>query len=156
MTSGAVRDGIMTTAILSRPAVTTITDELRAEAARVVEQVGDEKFLDVTITTATGKRIDVPAGLAAVLDSIVHRVEQGGQVVLQSMPDLLTTSAAADVLGVSRPTLVKMITDGKLGAVMRGTHRRVRWSELSAFLRARETERATAIADLVEAEFGGE
>lgn len=146
----------MTTVTLSRSAVTTITEELRAEAAQVVEQVGDEKFASVVIVTATGKSIEVPAGLAAVLDAIVHRVEQGGQVVLQSVPELLTTSAAADILGVSRPTLVKLITDGKLNAVMRGTHRRVRWFELSAFMRAREAERAAAVADLVEADFGGE
>ncbi|MGO3281093.1 MAG: helix-turn-helix domain-containing protein [Brevibacterium aurantiacum] len=134
----------------------TITDALRAEAAEVVEQVGDGRFAGVTITTETGKSVRVPVGLAEVLDSIVHRVEQGGRVVLESMPELLTTSSAADVLGVSRPTLVKLITDGKLPAVMRGTHRRVRWSDLSAFRQAREAERSVAIDELLEDDFGGE
>lgn len=145
----------MTVATLARPSV-TITEKLRAEAAQVVEQVGDERFTHVMITTETGKAIEVPAGLAEILDSIVHRMEQGGRVVLESMPELLTTSTAADVLGVSRPTLVKLITDGKLPAVMRGTHRRVRWSDLSAFRQAREVERSHAIGDLLEADFGGE
>jgi excisionase family DNA binding protein len=76
--------------------------------------------------------------------------------VLESMPELLTTSNAADVLGVSRPTLVKLITDGKLPVVMRGTHRRVRWSDLSAFRQAREAARSDAIDELLEADFGGE
>jgi excisionase family DNA binding protein len=145
----------MTVATLARPSV-TITDELRAEAAEVVEQVGDERFSGMTITTETGKSVQVPAGLAEILDSLVHRMEQGGRVVLESMPELLTTSNAADVLGVSRPTLVKLITDGKLPAVMRGTHRRVRWSDLSAFRQAREAERSDAINELFEADFGGE
>lgn len=145
----------MTAATVARPTV-TITDELRAEAAQVVEQVGDERFFGVTITTETGKSIDVPAGLAEILDSIVHRMEQGGRVVLESMPELLTTSNAADILGVSRPTLVKLIDDGRLPAVMRGTHRRVRWSDLSAFRQAREAQRGAAIAELLEADFGSD
>ena len=134
----------------------TITDAIRAEAADVVEQAGDERFSTMMVTTATGKTIQVSPGLAEVLDAIVHRMEQGGRVVLESMPELLTTSAAADLLGVSRPTLVKMITDGKLPAVMRGTHRRVRWSDVSAFRQERETERSTAIGELLEADFGGD
>ena len=145
----------MATAMLSRPTM-TITEDLRAEAAQVVDLVGDEKFSGVTIVTETGKRIEVPEHLASVLDMVVHRMQQGGNLTLQSVPELLTTSLAADLLGVSRPTLVKMITDGKLSAVMRGTHRRVRWSELTAFMQAREAERSAAIADLVEADFDGE
>lgn len=145
----------MTAATVARATV-TITDELRAEAARVVEQTGDEKVAGVVITTETGNCIEVPAGLAEVLDAIVHRMEQGGRVVLESMPELLTTSAAADVLGVSRPTLVKLIEDGKLTAEKRGTHRRVRWAELSRFRDEREAQRRAAARELLEADFGGE
>lgn len=145
----------MTAATLARPTV-TITDELRAEAARVVEQAGGERFRRVTITTETGNTVLVPGELAEVLDTIVRRMQQGGQIVLSSIPELLTTSAAADILGVSRPTLVKMIDDGKLPATMRGSHRRVRWTDLSAFKHAREAERGAAVAELIEAEFGGE
>nr|MBS1901993.1 helix-turn-helix domain-containing protein [Actinomycetota bacterium] len=145
----------MTTAGLARPTV-TITEHLRDEAAQVIEHVGDEQIQGVTITTATGKQIDVPAGLAEVVDTILHRMAQGGQVTLQTMPELLTTSLAADLLGVSRPTVVKLINDGKLNAIMRGSHRRVRWAELSEFMKAREAERAAAITDLVMADFDGE
>ncbi|MEJ1089401.1 helix-turn-helix domain-containing protein [Microbacterium sp. Mu-80] len=145
----------MTAVTAARPTL-TITDGLRAEAARVVEQAGDEKVSSVVITTETGKQIEVPTDLAEVLDSIVHRMVQGGRIVLASMPELLTTSNAADVLGVSRPTLVKLIEDGKLPAVMRGTHRRVRWSDLSRFRDEREAQRRAAVRELLEADFGGE
>lgn len=147
---------IMTVSTLARSSVTTITDELRAEAAEVVAQVGDDTFSGVTITTETGKSIQVPDGLAKILDAMVHQMQQGGRLVLESMPELLTTSNAADVLGVSRPTLVKLITDGKLPATKHGTHRRVKWSDLSEFRRAREAERSAAIEKLLEADFGGE
>lgn len=145
----------MPIATLARPSV-TITEELRAEAARVLEQVGDEKFANVTITTETGRRVDVSPGLSEILDALVHRMEQGGRVMVESMPELLTTTNAAAVLGISRPTLVKLIDDGALPAVMRGTHRRVRWSDLMAFREAREEERSVAITDLLDSDFGGD
>lgn len=47
--------------------------------------------------------------------------------------DELTTQEAADILGLSRPTVVKMMDDGKLPFHKPSAHRRVRRADLMAY-----------------------
>ena len=61
----------------------------------------------------------------------------------------LTTQQVADVLGVSRPWVVKLIDAGELPAQMVGTHRRVRADELEKYRRVRRQKSAAAMDELV-------
>lgn len=72
-------------------------------------------------------------------------------MTVQTMPDLLTTSAAADLLGVSRPTVMKLIRDGALTPVMAGSHHRLHLRDVAAIRSERERARHEAIDDLLKA-----
>lgn len=59
---------------------------------------------------------------------------------------LLTTQEAADLLQVSRPTVVKLLDRGDLPVVMRGSHRRVRLTDVLDYDRQQGRDRAEALA----------
>ena len=71
-------------------------------------------------------------------------------MTIRSMPDELTTTVAADLLGVSRPTLMKMIKEGELRSREVGTHRRIRSRDALELRDKRDASRKAAIARLRE------
>lgn len=67
---------------------------------------------------------------------------------VEALPAVLTTGQAADLLGVSRPTVVSLIDAGKLPATLAGSHRRVQLSDVLAYRERHETTRRQALRDL--------
>jgi excisionase family DNA binding protein len=130
----------MGSAVLTRGTL-VVNETVRARAIEVVEEAGDERMLDLFLGTATGRTLPLSPELAQFVDHMLRRVAQGGTVSVVSLPEILTTSAAADVLGISRPTLMKLIRDGKLPAEKAGTHHRLRLADVEALRVERENER---------------
>ena len=62
---------------------------------------------------------------------------------------LLSTQQVADILGVSRPFVVKLIDGGQLPAQFVGTHRRVRAGDLEAYQYKRRQKSRAAMDELV-------
>ena len=128
---------------------TLVVDEtVRARAVQIVEEAGDERLLELFLATKTGRTLPLSTELAEFIDHILRRVAQGGSVSVVTMPEMLSTSAAADLLGVSRPTLMKLIRDGELVPEMAGTHHRLRHSDVEALRTRRENERHSTFEEM--------
>ena len=63
---------------------------------------------------------------------------------------LLTTQEAADLLGVSRPTLVKLLEDGAIPFDQPNRHRRVRLHDVLDFRTRRHAAQRAALDQLTE------
>ena len=66
----------------------------------------------------------------------------------ESAEKLLSTQQVADILGVSRPFVVKLIDGGQLPAQLVGTHRRVRADDLEAWKAENRRQRLEALREL--------
>ncbi|HEX9888341.1 MAG TPA: helix-turn-helix domain-containing protein [Nitriliruptorales bacterium] len=99
------------------------------------------------LTLSDGTTIDLPDEIAEALRRIVGALALGQAVTVAPQHTTLTTQQAADLLGVSRPTLVKLLDDGALPHTRPGRHRRVHLTDVLAY---RDTIRRDSHAALDE------
>lgn len=94
----------------------------------------------------------VPPEIGRILQEVLHVMANGGTVTIGAIPDELTTSAAAALLGVSRPTLMKLIRDEVLPSHRVGSHTRLKADDVLAERSARRGRQRAAFAALRELE----
>lgn len=87
-----------------------------------------------------GDSVEIPESIHRVLRQVVEAMKAGKAVTVAPQNKLITTQQAADLLGVSRPTVVKLINTGSLPAQTPGKRRRmIKLDDLMAY-RARRRE----------------
>lgn len=96
--------------------------------------------------------VSVPDEVRAALRQVVE-VPTGHQAVtVTGTNTVLTTQQAADVLGVSRPTLIRLLESGQIDYTTPNRHRRIRLDDVlgyqrkAAVIRRHEIEAMTAEA----------
>ncbi|ELB90032.1 excisionase [Rhodococcus wratislaviensis IFP 2016] len=90
----------------------------------------------------------VPAELARILTKVVAVVAAGGTVTIGSVPSEVTTTTAAQMLDISRPTLMKLIGEGEIPAHKIGTHTRLKSSDVIAYQERLRDAQRVAFDDL--------
>lgn len=126
------------------------TSQARALLDDVAQPEGDR--LPLSAAAAQGGTVAVPAELARLLGRILQTVATGGTVTVGTLPEELTTTVAAEQLGVSRPTLLKMVAESQIPAHKVGTHTRFKTEDVMKFRRARLVRQRTALQELLDLE----
>ena len=93
-----------------------------------------------------GDRVELPEGLHMVLLQVVEALKAGHAVTVAPQSSKLTTQQAADLLGVSRPTVVRLIDQGELPSERIGSRRKVLLRELLDYRERRRQRQYDAIA----------
>lgn len=96
------------------------------------------------------KTVEIPASAAQLLVRLLSEMAKGNAVTLIPIHAELTTQRVADLLGVSRPFVVKEIEEGRLPARKVGTHRRVLFQDLMAYKKRADASRQKALDELSE------
>lgn len=92
--------------------------------------------------------VQLPAPAAKLLVSILEEMARGNAVTLIPIHAELTTQEAADMLNISRPSLIQLLGEGKIEYRKVGTHRRVRFEALMQYKRRADAERRAVLAEL--------
>lgn len=93
-----------------------------------------------------GEQVEIPPDVYRILHHVVDALQAGLAVTVAPTETTLTTQQAADLLGVSRPTVVKYLDSGKIEHFKAGSHRRVLLSDVLAFREARRERQRAAVA----------
>lgn len=106
----------------------------------------------VIIRRGNGKDYVPPAGIQEALIQAMRILAEGGEVRIMRTPEVLTSSFAAEILGVSRPTLMRWASEGDIPSFKTGTHTRFRREDVLEFKRKRDREQNEAFDRLREFE----
>jgi excisionase family DNA binding protein len=126
--------------MLSEPMTIPASDEEQVRELHRLLQLGSPALID-----ANGARLELPPAIYQALKEIVRQMQQGRSVALIPENQHVTTQRAADLLGASRPHVIKLINSGELPYHMVGSHRRVYLRDVMAFVKRRDGERGRAL-----------
>jgi excisionase family DNA binding protein len=103
------------------------------------------------LVSSDGSEFPISEATFAVLRQILPTLELGqSTITIAPATAELTTQQAAEALNVSRPYLIKLLTEGTIPYVMVGTHRRIRSQDLEAYQAQRNTQRRRSLNELTQ------
>ena len=119
-----------------------------AQARELFAQLEDD--LAVTgktlLTSPSGQIMELPPTLFEVLRFVGATLASGNGVTIVPRATRLTTQEAADFLGISRPTLVKLLEQGTIPFDKVGRHRRVTLDDLLNYQDKEHARRRSVLA----------
>jgi excisionase family DNA binding protein len=98
----------------------------------------------------TEEKIRIPISALKFLARILKEISQGNPVSIVPIATEITTQAAAELLGCSRPHIVKLLESGKIPFNKVGKHRRIRYEDLVAYKKEMKALQRQKIQELME------
>ncbi|CPW28031.1 helix-turn-helix domain-containing protein [Mycobacteroides abscessus] len=96
----------------------------------------------------SGHTFPLTIELQTVLARALAALNSGQAVTLEPLHTLLSTQEAANLLGVSRPTLVKLLESDEIPFTKPGRHRRVQLQHLLDYQRRQREHRREELATM--------
>lgn len=93
----------------------------------------------------SGETTELPRPLYAALLRAAQALAAGHGIAILPMQAMLTTQQAAELLGISRPSLIRLLEEGAIPYERVRSHRRIRLVDLLEYRRRRDEEREAAL-----------
>lgn len=115
----------------------------RESAAQVARAVRTPKRQSITLQLPDGSSVPLPRALVDVLRASADELADGHAVTVLPSEVALTPAEAAELLGLSRPFVVRLLDEGEIPSerLPRSRHRRVLLSDVLHFQAQREKRR---------------
>jgi excisionase family DNA binding protein len=136
------------------PATTTVTSVMAPDGAERQKISALVTFLDrhpqpAGLVTSDGEQVEVPAQLFEALRQIAAILAQGDGVAINAISRELSTTEASRILGMSRPTLIRLLDAEELPSHRVGSHRRVLLHDVLTHRRQQIRERRKEYEELM-------
>src|SRR5438094_2420816 len=116
-------------------------DELVKLREQLTRIAGHRRRPVARLVGPDGNEVEIPASAFAALRAVVRDMAQGLTITLIPHDKELTTKEAADILGISRPFLVRLLDRGEIPYHRVGTHRRLRVEDILGYRELRAQRR---------------
>lgn len=127
-----------------------IASESYNALASVIEQLDSEQP-EIEIEE-TSEKIKIPLSALKLLGDILKAMGQGKLISLVPVATEMTTQAAAEILGCSRPHLVKLLEDGKIAFTKVGKHRRIKFDDIKKYKKEMKEQQKQNIIDIMNSD----
>ncbi len=78
----------------------------------------------------TEEKIRIPISALKLLADILKEISLGNPISIVPVATEMTTQAAAELLGCSRPHVVRLLEEGKIPFTSVGRHRRIKYEDI--------------------------
>ena len=100
----------------------------------------------------TGEKIKLPVKALKLLGEILKAMIEGRPVSIVPIATEVTTQTAAELLGCSRPYLVKLLEEGKIEYTKVGKHRRIKYEDVIRYKQEMKEEQKKHLIDIMNAD----
>ena len=100
----------------------------------------------------TAEKIRIPLKALKLLAKILKATGQGQPISLVPIATEMTTQAAAELLGCSRPHLVKLLEKGNIPFTMVGRHRRVKFQDVIDYKKEMKSKQEQLLIDMMKSD----
>lgn len=100
----------------------------------------------------TEEKIRLPVRALYLLTEILDSLGNGQPISVVPIATEVTTQAAADIIGCSRPYIVKLLEEGKIPFVKIGRHRRIKYQDVIEYRRKMKLEQEKVLTKMMKAD----
>ncbi len=129
------------TAMESYSALASVLEELKSKNNDVEIEIEETK-----------EKIKIPLMALKLLAQILKVTSQGKPISIVPVATEMTTQAAAELLGCSRPHLVKLLENEEIPFTKVGKHRRVKYEDVVSYKRTMKAKQKSLLIDMMRAD----
>ena len=100
----------------------------------------------------TRDKIILPVKALNLLGDILKAMSQGKPISIVPLATEVTTQKASEILGCSRPYLVKLLEEGKIEFTKIGKHRRIKYEDVIDYKMKMKDEQKQRLIDMMHAD----
>ena len=97
----------------------------------------------------TSEKIKIPLNALKLLNDILKSMAEGKLVSIVPVATEMTTQAAAELLGCSRPYLIKLLEEGKIDFSKVGKHRRIKFDDIMRYRKQMKEQQKKHIIEIM-------